>query len=163
METISTARLAHLLGVTSKTIAEWSARGIVCKVSHGKFDLEKSIRGFAAHMRAMADARGGKDAETVKTERARLLRLQADRAALLLETERGLWRRRAEVVGEWNAVFQAIKAGLLAFPIRLAGELPHLSRDDMDIIRCEAEGLLDQLSDPATHTQTIEVHTEADT
>jgi hypothetical protein len=53
--TISTAEAAEVFGVTSKTICEWAKVGLLEKVSHGKYDLKKSLKNWAEYQRCIGE------------------------------------------------------------------------------------------------------------
>jgi hypothetical protein len=46
---ISTAEAVELFSVSRKTIADWSAKLVMVKTSHGKFDLKKSLHNFVSY------------------------------------------------------------------------------------------------------------------
>jgi phage terminase Nu1 subunit (DNA packaging protein) len=77
---VSAAVLADLIGVSPRSITDLARRGIVVRAEQGKgFDLQRSVRGHADHLRKLATGRGGEGAIASATaERARLLRAQAD-------------------------------------------------------------------------------------
>jgi hypothetical protein len=49
----TTAELAELLGVSEKTICSWAKRGIMEKLSHGKYDLGESLRNWTAYQKML--------------------------------------------------------------------------------------------------------------
>jgi phage terminase Nu1 subunit (DNA packaging protein) len=156
-KTISTARLAFLLGTSAKTIAGYAQRGIVKRTGHGRYDLALSVQGFAKHMREMARSRGG-EAEIigVATERRRLLRSQADREQLRLEQERGEWLPRGEVLAAWKASLSVVRARLLATPARLA-QVCGLDNEAAEKLDEEIREVLTELARPQSYAPEVEV------
>ena len=87
-ETVSATELADLLGVSKKTIAAWATSGVVVRTAHGCYDLRASVRGFAKHMHERNRGGDATAVASVAEQRARLLRLQADRVEGENERER---------------------------------------------------------------------------
>ncbi len=132
-EVVSTARLAHLLGASAKSIAAWSASGVVTKVSHGRYDLRASIAGYLKHKLSVAAGRGPLDATaSVASARQRLLKLQADRVELQMKAESGELVELAMVAATVNVMLRGIRSQFLALPARLGARLP-LSREGVSI------------------------------
>jgi hypothetical protein len=50
---ISTAEAAELFDVTRKTIAEWAKSGVMEKISHGKYDLKKSLKNWTTYQQCI--------------------------------------------------------------------------------------------------------------
>jgi hypothetical protein len=46
---ISTAEAVEIFSVTRKTIAVWARVGIMEKISHGRYDLKKSLKNFISY------------------------------------------------------------------------------------------------------------------
>ncbi len=53
MHEATTAELAEILSVTRKTIALWSAQGIMVKIAHGRYDLKNSLINWASYQRCI--------------------------------------------------------------------------------------------------------------
>lgn len=64
--TISTAELAELLGVDSRTVTNLVSRGVITRAERGKFDTKATIRAL------IADARRNSDRDHEAAERAKL-------------------------------------------------------------------------------------------
>ena len=77
-KTVSTAQLASLFGVSLKTVSLWQKAGTVVRVKYGRFDLARSVQGFARHHREAAKHATAPGLETGAEARARLARLKAD-------------------------------------------------------------------------------------
>lgn len=75
---VSSAALAALFGVTTKTVAQWARDGIAVRTKYGRFDLAQSVQGFARHHREAAKHATAPGVETGAEARARLARLRAD-------------------------------------------------------------------------------------
>jgi hypothetical protein len=152
---VSTSDICALFGVTRKTVAVWTAAGMLERVAHGRFDLAKSVRAFAKH--AKHGAGGETIATEVGSERARLLKAQADRAELQLKVERKDLVPFSEGVATAAAMTHLFRSSLLAFRTRLGGRLS-LTRADGEIVyeqACEILTELSQANDYADHLQAV--------
>jgi phage terminase Nu1 subunit (DNA packaging protein) len=76
---VTSAALASLFGVTTKTISQWARDGIVVRTRYGCFDLQGSVQGVVRHHRSLvAKPEATPGLETGAEARARLARLRAD-------------------------------------------------------------------------------------
>src|ERR1700722_20233305 len=75
---VSSAELAGLFGVTTKTVSLWARDGIAVRTKYGRFDLAQSVQAFARHHREAAKHTTTPGLETGAEARARLARLKAD-------------------------------------------------------------------------------------
>jgi phage terminase Nu1 subunit (DNA packaging protein) len=75
---VSSAELAALFNVTTKTVAQWARDGIAVRTKYGRFDLAQSVQAFARHHREAAKRTTTPGLETGAEARARLARLKAD-------------------------------------------------------------------------------------
>ena len=156
--TIRTGELCELFAVSRKTIEQWAKLGIVARTGRGEFDLKRSVRGFAKHMHDQAQRSGGPTiAAAVGSERARLLKAQADKAELALKIERKDLVPFSEGVATAAAMSHLFRSSLLAARTRLGGRLS-LSRADSEIVyewACEVLTEISQTNDYADHLQAV--------
>ena len=125
-DTISTRDLARLLGVTAKTLSVWAGSGVVVRRTHGKYDLAESVE----RMWALVKAKGGEGpASAVATVRARLLRLQADRAQFEIDRLSGAYMLADDAVRQWGG-HQELKRRDHANPGAVAERVPVANRRD---------------------------------
>lgn len=120
-QTVTTTEISKLFAVSAKTISLWANAGIIVRVERGRFNLAKSIRGFAQHHK-----RSGQEATvamTVGSERARLLKAQADRAEMRLQQESGELCRVSEVRHETLRTFYIVRGGVMAMKSRIGSQL----------------------------------------
>jgi len=129
-DNISAADLGDLLGVTPKTVRLWARTGVVVRTRRrGQFALRPSIKGFAAYMRKLADAKGGEKASTaVASERAALLSVQRQRAQLALERERGDLVSLEEVGEEISADYRSVTRDCCLIKSYLLNAIPGIDR-----------------------------------
>jgi phage terminase Nu1 subunit (DNA packaging protein) len=50
-----------------------------------------------------------------------------------------------EVEREWSDILRTVRSGCLAIPSRVGSRLPHLTRDDVEVIEREIRGVLTAL------------------
>jgi phage terminase Nu1 subunit (DNA packaging protein) len=142
-ETVSTAELAQLFGVSAKTVSAWAKVGIVVRAEYGRFDLSRSVRAVVKHhKRGAAEATV---ATAVGSQRERLLRAQADKAVMSLALETGELCRESEVRGEVMRTFYILRSGVMAVKARIGGRLPHLTRTDLEEVDGELREALTAL------------------
>lgn len=80
------------------------------------------------------------------SERLRLVKEQADHAALKNAALRRDLLPAAEVEREWVGIMRQVRAGVLAVPSRLRQVLPHLSTTDVEAISAELRRALEDLA-----------------
>jgi hypothetical protein len=156
-ESVSTAELCELFNVHRSTVARWVKSGLLVRRSHGQFDFVAAVRGYAKLVAAKADGSEPTVAAAVGSERARLLKAQADRAELQLKVERKSLVPFSEGVATAAAMSHLFRAGTLAYRTRLAGRLA-LSREGAEIVYEESCALLKDVSEAnsyADHLQAV--------
>ena len=144
--TMSTDELSALFGCSAETIRSMTRRHVLAKVGRG-YPVAESTRRMMEHLRAMAAARGGKGADSVAANRARVLRLTGDKI------EREAQQASGELVpaDDFREIMEVVCRGLktlfLQLPTRVGGAAPHLGRDDIELIAVEARAALTQVSE----------------
>ena len=110
--TVTTAELARLFDVTSKSIADLAKRGLLVSAGkRGRWKLEPSVRAYVVHLREEAAARGGDDGQAA---RARLGAAQASLAEVKAGQLSGELVSASEVEDRWSATCRAIRGRVLA-------------------------------------------------
>jgi hypothetical protein len=110
--------------------------------------LTASNRNYVNHLR---NAGAGREATPTGKARTALLEAQARLAERKEAVLKGDYILRAEVVREQKAMIDITRGRILALPSRLAGILPHLTRDDIGIMDAEVRALLTELADPESY------------
>jgi phage terminase Nu1 subunit (DNA packaging protein) len=143
--TITAAKLAALIGISTRSISDLATRGIIVRAPSGRgFVQGASVKGYCDHLRQLAKGRGGTEAAlaSATVDRGRLARAQAEH----VETKNAVARRElvsaAEVETEWSAILRTVRAGMLAVPSRCASRLPHLTKHDVSEIDREVRAAL---------------------
>ena len=144
-ETVTAEALAHLFGVSAKTVRALARRGIMVKAGRNLFTLDESVQNYCGHLGDLAHGR--KDGDAAPTERARLAAAQADAIELKNARARGALVDAEAVAREWEGVCRTIRAGMLRVPKRAAARLPHLTPQDVRAIDDEVRAALTELGD----------------
>ncbi len=145
MTQIATHELAALLGLSERSVRDLARRQILIREGRG-FDRDASVKSYCAHLRAAATGRPS--TATVAVERARLLRLQADRVEREAEREAGQWVRHDDVEIAQTRFVLELRTALLALPSRLAGRCG-LTRQAALLADDEVRDILNELADNA--------------
>jgi phage terminase Nu1 subunit (DNA packaging protein) len=99
-ETVTAEGLAHLFGVSAKTVRALARRGIVAKAGRNLFTLDDSIRNYCGHLRELAHGR--KEGDGPASERARL--------AVIFRSNERTRARKAGVIEDVHAAFKVVAA-----------------------------------------------------
>ena len=143
---VTAAHLGEVVGITDRAVRELGRRGIVPRLADGRYPIRAAIRAYCAWMREAAAGRGQMGPKSSLTaERLRLVREQADRAALGNAQARGELVPAAAVEAEWASVATALRARLLALPSRVNQRLPHLTAAEVEAIDREVRDALTEL------------------
>lgn len=138
---VSATVLARHLDMTSKTVASLASAGIVKRLSHGRYDLLQSTRGYVRHLRASGR---GPASEGVAAQRSRLLKLQGDKIEAEIQRAQSEWVPKVEIGRQWAARFAGIRSAILAWP---AGCSAFLDHDALARLDAEARELLNDIAD----------------
>ena len=134
---VSAANMADMFGVSRRSVSEFSERGIIDRVGRNRFALQRSVKLYCEHLRAVAAGRGGDGTQELTAERARLAREQADATALKNAVARRDLVPTHQVEREWVTVCRKIRNAVLAVPSRVRQTLPHLTSFDVEQISRE--------------------------
>lgn len=130
---VSQTRFAQMIGVTQPVISGLISRGILARDD----SAANWLLSYCGHLREEAAGRATSDGLDLAAERARLSAAQADKIEMELAVIRG---ELAQVGMLEQVLTQAgVKAGgiLDAVPNMLMRRIPHLTADDIDIVREE--------------------------
>jgi terminase small subunit / prophage DNA-packing protein len=137
--------LAWLFDCSARQIQKLAARGIVVRVTSGRFEEKTSTRNYVRHLREQAAGRAGQDATTdavaasveLKQVNAQLLRLR-------LQKEAGEMVTVDEIREVWARIMRGLRQFVLALPGKIAFEVPTLNGQDRAVIeRICRDGLQD--------------------
>lgn len=98
---VTTAELEEMFSMTRQHVALLARTNILVKISQGKFDLIKSVKGYVDDLRRQSQGKGNAD---YQAERARRLAIQREEAEInLLERKKALVNAElmAKGITEW--------------------------------------------------------------
>ena len=151
---ISTGELAQRLGLSSRRVATLAAEGIVTRTANG-FDEAEAIKSYAAHMRRAAVGKRGPGAAfssgDTPNERQRLAAAQADAQEMKNKIAAGRVVDAGEAASALASIVIKTRDAILRVPDRLAAQMPHLSRTDVEAIDRALRQALTELSAGANH------------
>ena len=145
---VTLEELAGVFGVHKRNLQTAVDRGVLIRMSRGKYPLGKSIRAYCEFLRETAGNRDhirvGSD---LATQRERIAREQADSLEMKNAAARGELLRAADVEAEWSDILRMVRSGLLALPSRIQQRLGHLTAHDLAVMDREIRDTLEELSD----------------
>jgi phage terminase Nu1 subunit (DNA packaging protein) len=126
---VSSAELATLFNVTTKTVSLWARDGIAVRTKYGRFDLAQSVQGFARHHREAAKPTTTPGLETGAEARARLARLRADIAEKEYRRSTGETVDAGEIFAQLDKRMTVYWREVRQIPWVLAGTLSFVDRE----------------------------------
>ena len=138
--------LSRWLGVSETIIRELARKGIVVRAGRGKYDLERSVCNVVSDMRRTISHKGdGESLESVRAEKIRLTRAQAQAQEIKNRALSGELVESAAVEREWSDILRGVRAEMLAVASACGQRLPHLSPHDVATIDEEIRHRLTRL------------------
>jgi phage terminase Nu1 subunit (DNA packaging protein) len=128
-KTVSGPQLASLFGVSLKTVSLWQKAGTVVRVKYGRYDLARSVQGYARHHREAAKRTTAPGLETGAEARARLARLKADIAEKEYRRSTGETVDAGEIFAQLDKRMTVYWREVRQIPWVLAGTLSFVDRE----------------------------------
>jgi len=167
-EIISTANLAQILNISDRQIRTLTEKGILTKLERGKYNLSDSVQSYLSYKINEVSGRLG----SIKEERTRLIKLQADKVQFDLDLARGKHLPFDLFVPTWQELIGAGRSKLLAVSSNLKNKLPHIENDVVNFVDNCIREVLDELGKDGIPSQLrkrvenfyrdVEASTEAD-
>lgn len=153
-KTLRKGDFAKLVGVSPGRVSQMVADGMPVD-PNGRIDVARGklwIQANVSPTRSAAQARTDPELPFAATrdasaERVRLLREQADHAALKNAEKRRELLPASEVERAWANVLRDVRAAMLALPSRIQQRLSHLSAAEIDLIDREIRDVLSEVAD----------------
>lgn len=145
--TYPASTLAKLFHLTERRVQQLAKEGVIPKAERGKYDLVGAVRGYVKYLQERAEGRGVAP-QDLHTERARLVKAQADKTEIEV-AEMGRALIPAErVIAAWQQLVAEFRAKCLALPSRLAPQLAgnHAIQDIKESIAGGVREALEELS-----------------
>lgn len=115
--TYPVSTIAKLFNLTERRVQQLASDGVIPKAERGKYDLVACVRGYIAFLQ---DRAFGKEVIHVDAhqERARLLKAQADKTELEVQTLKSELIPSNEVEAQWAGLVVAFRSRMLVLPTR---------------------------------------------
>lgn len=144
---------ATIVNVSQGRISQYVKQGLPVEadgridVARGKLWIGQNISSTRSAAQAAQDDLPFAAQKDAAEERARLVREQADYAALKNQQLRAELVPAVEVERAWTGLLRQLRSGILATPSRLRQILPHLDADDIMAIDAELRRVLTEFAD----------------
>ena len=140
---VSTDVLESILGLSHTALHRLEKDGKLKRISHGRWDLIRSLQLYCDHLRQGADNRGGADEQArLAIENALLSRARREAQELKNEELRARLADVAEVNRVGSQMFDDLRAALGRLPAHIQAALPGLRGKDLDAVRHELDRVL---------------------
>ena len=162
--------IAKLLLISERRVQQLSKEGVIPKTDHGRYELAPAVQGYIRYLQERSLGRPSAP-EDYHSEKARLVKLQADKAEIEIKEMSGELVKADEVLQEWTTIVSAVKSRMLSIPSKAA---PILAHEDspasvIEILEDMVREALQELSEYATSERDtdngdgiIQATTEAD-
>lgn len=115
-------QVAAHLGVSTKTVQDLLANGVIQKQARGEYDLDQCLKAYISRLREMAASRVGNGDLNLTDERARLAKEQADAKEMENAITRGDLVYIEDVAKRVEQSLAKVRTRLLAIPTKVAPE-----------------------------------------
>lgn len=150
--TVRKGAFARLVNVSPGRISQMIASGLPVE-DDGRIDVAKGKAWIKENVSASRSAAQSPQADLpfaaqpdAAAERLRLIKEQADHAALKNAALRRELVPAAEVEREWAGVLRHVRAGILSVPSRLRQLLPGLTAAEVEAIDAELRRVLEEMA-----------------
>lgn len=113
------SHIANILLLTERRVQQLSKDGVIPKMDHGRYDLVQAVQGYIKYLQERSLGRPSAP-EDYHTEKARLVKSQADKAELEVKTMRGELVEANAVASEWFSAVNDCKSRLLSIASKAA-------------------------------------------
>ena len=117
--------IAKLLMISERRVQQLTKEGIIPKSERGRYHLAEAVQGYIRYLQERSI--GSVSAIDYHVEKARLVKLQADRADAELQELLCSLVSADEVSDAWAKLLVNVKAKMLAIPTKLAPQVAHLN------------------------------------
>jgi len=130
--------IAKLFDLTERRVQQLTKEGVIPKSSRGKYELVPTVKGYINYLKGKSGLDGCGATINIANERARLIKMQADKLAMELEEEKGRLLDASEVEDAWNNIVTRCRSALLRIPSKLALQLSVASPQEAEHIMKKA-------------------------
>lgn len=148
---VPVATIAKILNLTPTRVQQLAKDGIIPKSSHGQYELIGTVTNYIKYLQERVPGGGGsKTSADISTERARLLKAQADMVEIELAEKNGELVSVSDVEADWMGMVNACRSKLLAIPTKSAYQIAHLN-DSHEIEKYLKRTVYEALEELATY------------
>lgn len=143
--TVGTKEMCVILGGVSSTIIQQAGNaGLLKRAGVGRWYLVESVAGYVSHQREMTSGRMMKSASGIDLveESGLLKRAQRVEREQKLAIRAGELVSIPEVMTIWGDIVKTVRSMVASWPTRAHSRLPHLTEDDLRVMREEADTVL---------------------
>ena len=118
MQAYNVSTIAKLLNLSERRVQQLSKDGVIPSPEKGKYDLVRSVQGYVKYMQGLISGRN-LTIDSV-SEKARLIKNQADRTEIELQVLRSKYIPADQTALAWSDLVLSFRAHMLAIPAKLA-------------------------------------------
>jgi len=131
MSAVSIDTIAKLLDMTPRRVQQLVKEGILPKpIARGQYEIVPCVVAYIQHLKGSLNGEAG----DLLSERARLVRIQADRQALELAKSEGDLISLQEVEQGWSELIVSFRDRLLALPAQIAPTITYQTEREAERI-----------------------------
>lgn len=146
------AVVAKVLNLSERRVQQLVKEGVLPKTIRGKYDLIVCVQSYIKYLQQRAFGNGAAPQDT-HLERARLLKAQADKTELEVETMRGNLIPVEQVEVDWLTMVMSCRSRLLAIPTKIAFQIISLKEPE-EVERFLKRNIYEALTELATEDDT---------
>jgi len=117
--------IAKLFNLTERRVQQLAKDGVIPKANKGKYELVSCVQGYIHYLQERAMGKDSAPQDTY-TERARLLKAQADKTELEVGTLKGNLLQIEQVESSWLTMVTSCRSRLLTIPSKSAHQIAAL-------------------------------------
>lgn len=138
MALVGVDKVAAALNIDARRVQQLAKEGVFtgAKAKHGQYDLAKCMLLYIRYLQDALKHRGQPTDDSVKAQRERLLKAQADREEISLAKDRGELIPVEVYEEEMSRHIEAVRQRFLLLPANAA---PHLEGEDRTTIKLRLE------------------------
>lgn len=118
--------IAKLFNLTERRVQQLAKDGVIPKANKGKYELVACVQGYIHYLQERAMGKDSAPQDTY-TERARLLKAQADKTELEVGTLKGKLLQIEQVESSWATMVTSCRSRLLTIPSKSAHQIAALN------------------------------------
>lgn len=115
---VSSKQISQIFGVSDARIRQLTKENAIVRVSHGKYDLRKSIQAYVAHLENKRD-----DVIDKAKEEALWTKARKEKTELQVQVMKAELHRSVDVERVMNEMLGNFRGKLLAFPSKVASRV----------------------------------------